>query len=98
MKILLVNYDHEIVGGCETMYKHLHNTFPNSELISALKDFKGKDLKEVSEKLDKYFIERNKKEDILLIGNLPFSFEIHRTRNLKIILPCSMYIINEFTF
>lgn len=67
MKILLVNYNHNVVGGCETMYKYLHRAFPNSELISCLKMFKGESLKEISKQLDEYIIERNEKEDILVI-------------------------------
>ena len=55
MKILLINYNHEIVGGCETMYKYLHKAFPNSELISC-NMFKGETLNEL-----KAIVDANKK-------------------------------------
>jgi len=69
MKILLINYDHDVVGGCETMYAYLHKAFPNSELISSDKMFKGNQ-KEISEQLDHYLLEKNKKENILVIKEI----------------------------
>ena len=70
MKILLIDFDHKIIGGTKTMYQYLHKIFPNSELISFLHKFEGRNMKERSEELDKYLIERNKKEKILVIKDV----------------------------
>lgn len=98
MKILLINYDHNVVGGCETMYKYLHKAFPNSELISFLDKFRGNNIKEKSKELDKYLIERNKKEKILVIKEVELGGVLDTSEVPQINLYQNPYlqIMNEF--
>ena len=97
MKILLVNYNHDLVGGCETMYHYLHQAFPDSEFISIIKMFKG-DLKEASEEFDKYILERNKSEDILVIKEIEIGGVLNTSKVKQINLFQNPYleIMNKF--